>query len=352
MILSRTQVKEDMLALSEQLLEKVLPKEGDWKGRRMCDLESQVYAVGQTLTRTLLEKIIAAHPRTNPEDLPGCPHCDKPLRIQEREQVRALKTSLGPIIYRRAYGTCDFCRISGAPLDWVLGIPPTGSSVSYRQQVADACTVGRSFEIGKKILRDHDRLSLSRKAAWRISLQEGRQLVEKRTEQVSAAFHIAKDQPSRLVPRDALKLLVITCDGGRVQTLAQEKQERWKEDRIGAVYDALPRPQPHAARGDYKGAKAVTTTFVATMENWETFGPMLYTEAHHRGYAQAEKKVFLSDGAEAIRSLRELQFPEAIPILDWCHASLSAHRGRDISELTGGDFLNAGLVESMRRYFQ
>ena len=332
---SRQKIKEDLLQSCAALIEAVIPQEDAWPQVRLSTLEDQSRQVGHWLAQHLLEKLVALHPQAHPDTVSVCPHCAKPLRIQEREQVRPLPTTLGAITYCRPYGTCDRCRISGAPLDWTLGIPPTGASVAYRQQIADACTVGRSFEIGKKILQTHDRLTLGTKAVWRISLQEGRRLAEERHAHVQAVFpqpcrgRPAQDQarqwrpalPASPVP----KLLVITTDGGRVQTIAAEKDKRWKEDRIGAVYDALARPQPHATRDTYAGAKALTTTFVASMESWENFGPMLYTEALQRGYAHAVQQVFLSDGAEAIRSLRELHFPEAVPILDWCHVVEHLH---------------------------
>jgi hypothetical protein len=321
---SREQIKKDVLRLCASLLDVAIPQDTAWPEVRLSTLENQAWQVGQTLAGRLLEKIVAQHPQAQANAVVLCPHCAKPLRIQEREQIRPLPTTLGPITYRRPYGTCDRCRISGAPLDWALGIPSTGASVSYRQQVADACTIGRSFEIGKKILHTHDRLTLGTKAAWRISLQEGRRLVKERQADVQTA--LTPSAPVAARPAQApLPLLVVTCDGGRVQTIASEKDKRWKEDRIGAVYDAIPKPHPHATRETYDGAKAITTTFVASMECWDAFGPILYSEALKRGYARARQKVFLSDGAESIRTLRELQFPEAIPILDWCHAAEHLH---------------------------
>lgn len=324
MTLSRQTIKEDVVQFCAQLLESAIPQDNGWSDMRLSTLENQARHVGEAVALRLLEKLIVAHPQALPNSIPACPHCAKPLRIQEREQVRPLPTTLGPITYRRPYGTCDRCHISGAPLDWALGIPPTGASVAYRQQVSDACVVGRSFEIGRHILQTHDHLILGTKAAWRISLQEGRRLVKERQAEVQTALEpraSATVRPAQAPPA----LLVITCDGGRVQTIASEKDKRWKEDRIGAVYDATPRPHAHATRDTYEGAKALTTTFVASMECWDAFGPMLYSEALKRGYARARQKVFLSDGAESIRTLRELQFPEAIPILDWCHAAEHLH---------------------------
>jgi hypothetical protein len=352
----RQQIKEALLQNCALRLEALLPAaDSPWPELRLSDWEDRVRNLSQHFAREALEQLILHHPGAQPDAVSSCPGCQKSFRIQERQQGRTLPTSLGDIGYRRPYGTCDRCHISGAPLDWALGIPPSGPSIAYRQQVSDACTLSRSFELGKRILQNHDRLHLGTKAAWRLTLQEGRRLVEHRQQQVQVVFQdgvrasppptpasaATGPHPRNLPDEQALPvpLLVVTCDGGRVQTLAEAKADRWKEDRIGAVYNALPRPQPHAQRGEYEGAKALTTTFVATMENWETFGPMLYTEALHRGYDRARQKIFLADGAPSIRELQQHHFPEAVFILDWCHAAEHLHN--DAKAIFGSDTAQA-----------
>jgi hypothetical protein len=90
---------------------------------------------------------------------------------------------------------------------------------------------------------------------------------------------------------------------------------------VGAVYEATPQKDPGAREAeDYDGAKARMKTYVATLSSWEEFGWMLCVEAHKRGYAQAREKLFLSDGAVSLRTLRETHFSDATFILDWYHA--------------------------------
>jgi len=62
------------------------------------------------------------------------------------------------------------------------------------------------------------------------------------------------------------------------------------------------------------------------MDSWETLGDHLSTLADRRGYTHARDKVFVSDGATHIRSLRERCFPDADFILDWCHATEHLHQ--------------------------
>ena len=48
---------------------------------------------------------------------------------------------------------------------------------------------------------------------------------------------------------------------------------------------------------------------------------MLRVEAHKRGYVEAKEKLFISDGAQSLRTFRQDHFPEATFILDWYHAA-------------------------------
>jgi hypothetical protein len=55
---------------------------------------------------------------------------------------------------------------------------------------------------------------------------------------------------------------------------------------------------------------------VGAIESGEEFGRRLYAEAWRRGWARAEKRVGLGDGAEWIWNQAELHFPGAVPIVD------------------------------------
>jgi hypothetical protein len=140
--------------------------------------------------------------------------------------------------------------------------------------------------------------------------------VEQRAQSIQAF------QPRQQLPAssESPALLVVTCDGGKVQTRRPSREGRWKEDKIGAVYDATAEPQTQTEPGEYQGARAQTKTYVATMENWEAMGWMLRWEAEKRGYGRARQRLFVADGAAAIRELKNLHFPEATFILDWPHA--------------------------------
>lgn len=286
------------------------------EGLNFAELEQIAFKSAQIVGTRLLESCLSSHPNADPEGQYICSRCKGKGRIQERQQGRTLRTILGKAWYQRPYVVCDRCQISWVPLDEALGIPPMGSSVSHKQKVCHAAVVGRSFDDAQELLQEQAGISISAKHACSIAEEEGRRIVRWRAQKVKAF------QGDRLLPplADEVALMVISCDGGRVQTRQPESTQRWKEDKIGVVYDAIVQPAEDASADEYKGAKAVTKSYVATMESWEQAGWMLRVEAEQRGYCKAKEKVFVADGAEDIRELQKLQFPDATFILDWPHA--------------------------------
>lgn len=283
----------------------------------LSELEARVAVLVADMARMLLAHRLQVDPRakTNREFL--CPHCEGKLRIQEEAQARTLSTVFGEVEYRRPYGTCDRCHVSFAPMDCGLGIPPSGGSVKRTQRVCHAAATARSFETAADILLEHDGIDLSAKQVRIIAEMEGEKLVAERAREVEAF------RGGELTFADApsLDLIVVTADGGRLQTRQPEHGNAWKEDKVGGIYDATPCKDPNAAKAeDYEGARAQTKTYAASLASWEEFGWMLCVEALKRGYAKAKEKLFISDGAQSLRTLRQDHFPEATFILDWYHA--------------------------------
>lgn len=286
----------------------------------------------------MLESRLEEDPRREPAE-PVCRKCGWKLRVQDSAQRRMIHTGLGEIEYHRAYGVCDRCGHSGAPLDEALGIPIFGPSVEARQKICHAAVVGRSFEDGQEILKVHTQIELSAKHVRTIAEKEGRDLVCEHNKEVN---HYKTGQ-IKIEAVPSVELLVVTADGGRIQMREAQDGEQWKEDKIGVVYDATAQPQSEAKLGDYQGSKAQTKTYTATLESWESMGWMLRLEAERRGYCQAKTKVFVADGARPIRELKNLQFPEAIFILDWPHAA------QHLSD-SAKAFFGEGSQEAVRWY--
>lgn len=285
------------------------------KDMNLAELVARIQESGQRISRKMLELRLEEDPRANPAK-PICPECGNKLRIQEVAQKRILNTGLGDVQYQRAYGVCDYCGCTGAPLDKALGIPRSGPSIDAREKICHATVVTRSFADSCEILKVHSAMAISRKHVRTISESEGNRLVDLRSKEIQQY----QEHKLNISSKEKPKLLVITADGGRVQTRQLCSKDRWKEDKIGVVYDAIAQPRPHICNPDYQGARSQTKTFVATMEPWESMGWMLRMEAERRGYLNAQEKLFLADGAPVIRELKNLHFPDAVFILDWYHS--------------------------------
>lgn len=306
------------------LFDRLIESEGQVCGEHFAEIETFVQTQATQLAAKLCRMRLCADLLANPDREFYCPCCQHRLRILEQQQQRTLATSVGDVVFSRPYGVCERCSFRGAPLDYAMGIPAHGPSITRRELICHAATHERSFEKGQEMLARHDRILLSAEGIRKLAEAEGRHMTQQRDQRVQRCFQTRGRQPQG--PRRGVPLLVVTCDGGRVQTCNPNKDERWKEDKIGCVYEAQPRPDPKAACvKEYEGARAVTKTYTATMKPWADFGAMLFTEACARGYLKAEKTLFLSDGLEAIIDLRKTHFPDATHIIDWCHASEHLH---------------------------
>jgi hypothetical protein len=189
--------------------------------------------------------------------------------------------------------------------------------------VRKACEANHAGSFGKAAILFHSLagLRITAKQVQLLTERAGEVLVRQR-DAATASFLALESLPEP--PEATLELLVITPDGGRVQTLQDTPDERWKEDKIGVVYHATPKPEVPGT--DYEGPHPIARSVLATMESWEQLGDHLSALADRRGYTHARDKVFVSDGATHLRSLRERCFPDAHFILDWSHATEHLHQ--------------------------
>jgi hypothetical protein len=172
-----------------------------------------------------------------------------------------------------------------------------------------------SFEKAARLLQSLAGLPLSAKRVQLITERVGGVLLKER-EAATRAFLAGDCRAPR--PAEPPQLLVISADGGRVQTRQADPAKKWKENKVAVVHHAAPAPE--VAGVDYEGPKPIARAVTATMASWDALGDHASALAQRRGYPHAPEKVFLSDGATGIRSVRERCFPDAAFVLDWAHA--------------------------------
>jgi hypothetical protein len=76
---------------------------------------------------------------------------------------------------------------------------------------------------------------------------------------------------------------------------------------------------------------------VASRCDWETFGPLVASQAWYLGFAAAARKVFVSDGSQTIERLQQTHFSHYTSVLDLLHGlsyALAAARAVCVDEAT------------------
>jgi hypothetical protein len=182
-----------------------------------------------------------------------------------------------------------------------------------------AANLAGSFEKAARLLEELAGVGMSVKEVQLLSEKVGQVLVQEREQKRQAYL---KGEPVK-APLNRPELLVISADGGRVQTREPDPEKRWKEDKVGVVYRAQPCPERPGQ--EYQGPPPLVQTHVATMQDWDTMGDYLSQEAAQRGYEQARLKVFIGDAAQGLQSLQQRCFPDAEFIIDWAHATEHLH---------------------------
>ena len=236
-----------------------------------------------------------------------------------------------------------------------------------------------SFESASRVARKVTGSRLSTSTVKRCFVRAGRELVRERDE--AAANYLGDRKRLKQVDGPPPRLGVISVDQFHVQVRARGEgrgvhKPRYVQVQLGRLdrmlgqrYERDPEPEPpgvfrdvvrlerlcrelrrnRSEPSDGVGRKAsateqwrdgeaekreaqkrrrrrhwppkpLYTTYVATARNIHAFGPMLAAEAYRRRFAEAERAVFLSDGAEPNWGLHRSFFPWAVPVLDFAHA--------------------------------
>jgi len=134
-----------------------------------------------------------------------------------------------------------------------------------------------SFEGAARLLRSVGGLELSAKRVQLITERIGQKLVEERDEATERFFEAAGERSAA----PGARLMVITADGGRLQTRQPDGSVIWREDKVGAVYEAFGAPE--RSDDEYQGPKPIARSVVATLEPWESLGDHLSALADRRG---------------------------------------------------------------------
>lgn len=232
---------------------------------------------------------------------------------------KELMTILGPVAYDRSRYQCPRCRAVRYPGDEALDVIGTTRSPGLRRMMARAGSQS-TFKDGRDDLKIYAGLEVSAKDVERVAERIGREMdIWSREEREQMR---GEDGPE---PDKDIPLMYISYDGTGVPMRPEEligvKGKRadgvakTREAKLGCVFTQTAVDEEGRPIRDPD-----STTFAGAIERAEVFGWRIYGEARRRGLARARRVVVLGDGAEWVKNLAEMHFPQALSIIDLYHA--------------------------------
>lgn len=233
---------------------------------------------------------------------------------------KELLTILGSVPYERSMFQCPVCQATRYPGDEELDIVGTTRSPGLRRMMARAGSQS-TFKEGQMDLKVYAGIEVSAKDVERVSEGIGQQMEVWLNQERQQLL-----QPSQTVGADkTVPILYISYDGTGVPMTQEERRGRkgkqadgtakTREAKLGCVFTQTTTD----VRG-FPVRDPDSTSFVGAIEPAEKFGWRIYAEAMRRGLDHAKRVVVLGDGAEWIKNVAEMHFPEATMIIDLYHA--------------------------------
>jgi hypothetical protein len=226
---------------------------------------------------------------------------------------RRLVTLAGELDLRRRRFRCRACGSEVVPLDVALGLEPRiQHSLGVRERALWLVTE-MSYAKTAATLDDLRRLPVSHGELHHWVAAEGARIEATIVAETEA---ILGDQPTRAPAARSTGDVWVQADGTMVH------------GRTGALFEAKVGLVFRGARRISRTRRAlIDRTYVAETANWTTFAERLVATCARLGVYDAERIFFVSDGAAAIRWIRERSFPSAIELLDWYHLTEQLKRG-------------------------
>jgi hypothetical protein len=277
-------------------------------------VRSAMHQVGANTLTQLLEFEAPGHDER--ERPCSCGYRAKYLSLRSK----TLLTAVGEAQCLRPYYFCEHCHLGQFPVDVDLDIENTELSPGVRRMLA---TVGHeaAFAQGREQMKLLAGLSVTTKAVERTAEAIGEDIERRQQQERNRALQL--ELPIPMGPR--ISILYVEMDGTGIPVVRKESEGRagqqdgqpahTREAKLGCVFT-----QTHVDDEGYPIRDEASTSYVGAIESAEEFGCRLYAEAWRRGWARAEKKVVLGDGAEWIWNQADLHFPGATQIVDLYHA--------------------------------
>jgi hypothetical protein len=297
--------------LREQMLREL--SDGTATHGTLDQIEDAVARLGDEFRRRLQEQIIGERTRTPRENALPCPCGERARYHWTRERV--LITRHGELRLARPYYHCPACHHGFTPLDGALGLDGEALTTQLRCWLADL-GARLPFPEATQVLADLTGIAVSGSTTARTAVAVGT-AVQQAQAQMARQWVQGHRPPVQRKP----KRLYLSADGKLVPLREVWKRDgslgplvcRWGECKSAVVYET----QTDAAGQE----EVVHRRYLTSLGDCHQFGPQLAVAAHQSGVAFAREVVFLADGAAWLWQIAAAQFPQAVQILDFYHAS-------------------------------
>jgi len=279
-----------------KLLEERLPR----KGSTIDEIERITEELGREIERRIEQSVTRQEGRGYVGSFAPC-ECGN-RAVYKKDYAKNWQTLHAQLVIPRAYYHCKNCGKGFAPLDQVLGLDRGATSLRVRDKIARVGAIA-PFGRGSSELRALCNVSVSPKTFERVA-----ELVGKRIEAEISSFEKQILSGLAEIPEIAPERLYVTIDGATVPMVGS-----WKESKVGGVYETFVDKDGNVQARDVEHA--------VTMGDSEAIGDRIYALAFRRGVEKAGEVVALADGGRWIWKQARENFPGAIQILDFYHAS-------------------------------
>lgn len=248
--------------------------------------------------------------------------CEHPARYVDRRS-KTFNSVLGPLTLERAYYHCAGCGSGFCPRDRALGLEDFSLSPGVLRMVGHVGAMV-SFEEGHELLRELAGVDVPAKHVERAAEALGRE--------------IAEDEKRKAEPPPANEAVAPTLylgmDGTGVPVRKEELVDRpgkqpdgsakTREVKLVTVWSAEKRDEEGVPVRD-AGSVSYSAAIESAAQNDisevpSEFASRVEREATRRGFALADRRVVLGDGARWIWNLADEHFPDAVQIVDRFHA--------------------------------
>lgn len=235
---------------------------------------------------------------------------------------RRIVTLAGEVALSRRRYRCGACGAEVTPLDGLLGLAPRMQHTLGVRERALLLVTEMSYAKAARTLDELRAIGVSHGQLHGWVKEEGARIeagVAARTEALLGA-HPERHSSGRMAGD-----VWVSADGTMVNDRGSGTH---MEVKLGLVFSGGERTGRDRRR-------LLDRHLVGATGSWTTFAERFTAACAAMGVYEAERILFVSDGAAAIRWIRERSFPDAVELLDWYHLSeqLRAGIGRQHEEV-------------------